>query len=394
MDRRRFLQGAGVGAGALALGAPAASAVAAPSLSGLTTLNMKAENFPHWHQAVANVKARKSSSKVLFVGTSITFGAGVGFKFPTQSVPAYFAQLAHAAIAPATQSLGAITPVTPHDSRFSVGSGWYAEGGGPGLGWADVGYIAGNPGAGSLTFTPAPKQKVDTFDLWYIGGPTSGSMEASVNGARATTIHTTMKGGIRVTKTTIRCKAGTSNVLSVNSVTKGTVFLFAIDAYRASAAALHIGNAGVSGLGSAKHWATASVGSSLACLEAYRPSLTVIALGGDDALLTGPPTSAAAFTKSVQSLIGAAKRSGDVLLWTEPLSVPGALVSVPAEQSFASALYRLAAANNVGLVDIAKLFVSGPSAASRGLFYDQYHPNKKGNALIAKALAESLATVA
>ncbi|HEX3795021.1 MAG TPA: SGNH/GDSL hydrolase family protein [Acidimicrobiales bacterium] len=315
----------------------------------------------------------------------------MGLEFPTESIPAYFAQFANTAIAPAVQSLGAITPVTPSDSRFSINWGWNAEGGGSGLGWADVGYISGTPGAGSLNFIPS--HEVDTFDVWYLGGPTSGSIVASVNGESATTI-ATARSATGVGKATITGAPGSFNVLSLYSLTNGPVFLFAIDAYLSTAAALHVGNAGVSGLGSSKNWATASPGSSLSCIEAYAPSLTVIALGGDDAILSGPPTSVADFTTAVQSVISAAQRSGDVLLWTEPLSESGGLVSVPAEQEYASALYGLASKNNVGLVDIGALFVSGASAAAAGLFYDQYHPNQQGNADIALALTEALGSVA
>lgn len=364
-------------------------------------LNILPANLPNWRKAVADVVAGVGSAKVLCIGTSITNGGGVGTAIATESIPAYLAKILNALVCPAVQTLGALTPYTSDathgDSRFAIGTGWTLpaqNGSTPGIGWANNGVVQGAVGAaGSVVFTPDPTQEIDSFDIYYYSASNTGAVNASVDGGSPTNINTN-NATAAIRKTTVTCTRGAGHVLTLSTVTSNVVEIIGIDAYDSTTPSLHIGNAGVDSLGSGVNWALASP---IATIEEYAPTLTLIELAGDDALAASPPT-AATFLSNLQTIITACQLSGDVLLWSQAEPNPSASgITGTMLNNLAAYIQELkleSISANIAYVDITSRFGAYTAANALGLFNaDGVHPNAQGNADIAGALYEALASV-
>jgi hypothetical protein len=192
--------------------------------------------------------------------------------------------------------------------------------------------------------------------------------------------------------------AANTTLTLFNSSASFPGYFIQIDAYLSTALGLRVSNSAIPLTGTSGAWAQQGGGGngfrSIDSIKAYAPQLTIIEIAADDSI-TGSITPTAAYQAAVQQVITACQASGDVILYTCPLSSPTSTLSVPAEQTFNSINTALAAANNCGLVDIASRL--GPYSSwgtTYGLASTLIHPNNLGDADIAAALVDALQLVA
>lgn len=295
--------------------------------------------------------------KILCVGDSTTQGVGA----PTANavnVGSYPAQLVarlNALGLPAVKGLA--IPAAGNggnylDSRFSTtGTAWSIPSVNNQPGWANIAsYGAPAASSGTLVFDGSG-QTVDTFAVYYLAYPGNGTVSCTVNGGAATNISSNAAAGWGVGY--VNCTAGTSNVLTINAPTGGSFYVVGVEAVGSQVASVRVGNAGVGG-SKAADWTSSPVNSAFAStagIQLYAPDVTIIMLGINDAIAS---VTTASWTSSMQSIITAAKASGDVILMSciqsDPAQNSAAIIS--AEQAFGQACIGLAQSNGAMFLDL------------------------------------------
>jgi lysophospholipase L1-like esterase len=381
---------------ALATDAFVANTVA--QVNSVPAYGILSTNLPNWRKAVAQAQTGTASSKILSIGTSISQGGGVAPNSSTQSPIAYLASLLNSRLCSAQLSFSIPMPYTAtYDNRWTTATGWAlpaTNGSGAGIGIGDNGYLVGsNGGSGTAVFTPPSAEVVDTFDVWYYGASNTGVVKINVDGGTDTNV-TTTNGTQGYYKSTITTTASTGHILNFHGVTTNSVYIIGVDAYLSTQKGLHLGTASIDGIGTSGYYSSAA---SVASIEAYAPSLTIIELGADDALLATPPITSA-FMTNIATIVAACQTSGDVLFWSDPNpdpAGPATSTQIANLAAYTAALASYCASNNIAYVDLNTRF--GPFSewgTAQGFVYtDNVHPNAPGNADIAAALFGALAKV-
>lgn len=347
------------------------------TLTDIPAYGILPARYLNTRKAFAGALAGTRAGKILCVGDSTTWGRLSGTTGnPSDGYPHWLEKLLGGvpglAIPPAN------VPLT--DPRWVAGTGWSIA---P-FGFANgAAYLASAGAVGALTFTPGVL--CDTFDVYWLGGPSNGTVQASVGGATATAVVTTnaTPGWYKTTVTAPGLAVG--HTLTFQTVTTNPVYIAGVSAYDSTTPGLRIGNAGVSGTTSAL-WADATARSSLNGIRAVAPDLTIVMLGINDA---GASVSVATWEANITAIVQAAQESGDVLLMSVVPSQSG--VKAPIELTYQQALGELADSLDCGWVDIWTLF-GGSYATANALGYmaDSDHPTPLGYAVIARAVGEAL----
>jgi lysophospholipase L1-like esterase len=336
--------------------------------------------------------AATGTGNILMGGTSITGGGFTGSQVSVNAPSAYLAQLINSGVCPCTQTIG--TPnffTSTFDNRFTLGAGWSTVNNG--FGWASFGAALGTVGiAGTLSFAPPAGQIVDSFDIWYFGFNTSGTVQANVDGGAATPVNT-LHGAAGMYKQTINVAAGSGHILNLLTITVHTVYIIGIDAYLSTSNVLHVGNAGVDGKGTSGNWiapGTIVGAGALNAIQGLVTGLLFIELGGDDALMAQPPTPAV-FLSNLNVLVQASQQVAGVILWSQPQPNPS--VATPLQvanlASYVAMVKSYAADNNIPYADVYDIF--GPWSNWQGHDSgDGVHPDAIGNQTIAQIIYNTL----
>lgn len=352
-----------------------------------------------YRAALARAKTGGGRVKIACVGDSITAGewsSGTG-SYQSARVNAWETALATLLTnsgLPATAGsfFGdgyfsiAIGLLSTMDPRISVGTGWILDG--------DTG-MGGNPfsqnaAGGAFAFTPTASN-IDTFDIYYANQAGGGVLSANIDGGTATTVNTGTAGPIG--KLTLTASAG-SHACNVSWSSGGKVTLIGIEGRNSASDLVSIWNMGAAGT-TAGQWVTFGSPNPWTATQAIptlSPDLTIIGLGTNEWLQGIAP---ATYAANLQTLVTAALTTGDVLLWVEPPSVTsgsaGSFATAATQQGIAAALYQVAAANNLPVIDITQRWQSFAVSGPLGLYGDNaIHPNAKGYFDIARAFSSVL----
>lgn len=309
--------------------------------------------LPRWRLALAKMLSGQANARVLFPGDSTTFGVASNnnngrtggdmnaLSYPTQLA----AQLTQAGIisnAHGWMGDGSSVYETRHtnDSRFVMGSSWTQFAGTPSLGGQ---FFTASTNTTALAFTPAAP--VDTFKVWFVQGTGNGVLSLDINGAGAITANTGVTPN-QIGSATITGTLGT-NTLNIKWSSGGAVYVVGVEAYNSAVKSVNLINAGWSGAKVSDLVGASQPYGAFASIPLFAPDLSVIDIGINDWLLG---TSPAAYQTSLTNLVTQCQITGDVILVTP---APTAIATTPqaTQQPFITAMYAVAAAKNVPIVD-------------------------------------------
>lgn len=331
-------------------------------------------NLARWAAAYDAVQAGSANAKVLFVGDSETAGygangSGYASGARSKSIPAVVgtnvAKTSNSSFFGNQNVNGDGGTMPVYDTRIAMTGGWNSTSGTAGF----AAFLYGTTAAGTLSFTPA--NSIDTIDVWYVTDPSFGSFTVNVDGG-STLATITPTAASSVLKQTISCSLGAHTINIVRA--SGTVQILGVVASNSAIKEISLYQAGYSS-GTSVHWSSSAVvNSNIPVLTQIAPDLTIaMACRNDNAVATGTST----FSTNMQTLITAAKLSGDIILVSSP----------PANgedfSAYNTVLSTLSGSNNIPYIDVLALFGSWATANAAGLESDNIHPNGVGYAQIA-----------
>lgn len=299
--------------------------------------------LPHWNAALAKVKAGLGNAIYGCVGDSTTFG----YYSLGSSTNGDFNELSYCF--QLTQQLKGVGIAASNESAFGgansgagtrliLGSGW----------GSGTPTLAGNLNTNSTTTNAAvftPRERIDTFVLWYSTGAGNGVLGYTVDSGSQTTINTNTTAS--VTKVTISASSLGMHTLSVARVSGGGVGFLGMYAYNSKRPQVIVLNWGYSG-STAANWASTTngvLGPGTAC-GTIAPDLASINLGINDEISAVAPST---FQASMQT-IGTQCQSGgntDVLYMTQSHIDPVAnSITEVTQATYAAATRAAAAASN------------------------------------------------
>jgi lysophospholipase L1-like esterase len=370
---------------------------------GITTPNFTANaGLPHWRSCLNSTNYSACNTPghptIAVIGES-TPGGGICLYGLTSATSerscAWPSQLAAALRNPyglnarpssvaGSSNIGLMAAVQNNDTRIVTAGAWTVIGGSS---TAPAGCVAATTcsmGAGvfndatlndafeflptDATFYPSSSPILtDTLDIYTLGGSTNfGTITVDVGGAALATIVPTGSGAGHYFKTTATTGVSPANNTWNVKITNGSSFggfWDAIVARNSTVNEIEIINGG---------WAGATVGNWTCCisadtgsplplqtLEAMTPDLTLIQLQGND---QGQGTSIANYESGLTTMVQAAKTTGDVMIVTSQVQQPtSACTNGPSsectydyQQSFTTAEYTVASAQNVPIFDFFK----------------------------------------
>lgn len=342
---------------------PASPAILAPpvgfSLNGSTNARLKA--------MLARVRSGAGRGRIVWKGDSTTVGAGAGDDVTTAHLngaranrtSAVLARLLTEAGYPALDGAvvgdGGVTGLTPlplYDPRVALAGArpWTFQGG---QNWAGGNIIV--PDTGTFDFTPGVV--VDTFEVviyravqpaltFLIDGAPPAALFATAGASAAgnvVTVGDTAGGFVRVVA---KAAGPGAHGLRMTAAAGGGA-VRSIMAYDASVAAIHMLNHASNGAVSGEQAASGGGWSGLEALGFDAPDLVIVNLGLND-IATGVP--AATYAVHLQSMIGNARASGDVLL-VFPHPAGGPFANAAAHRDAAAALAANAGVAFLSLFD-------------------------------------------
>ena len=286
---------------------------------------------PAWKAAVGKVRSGTSDAKILCIGDSTTYGTAASMPegwMNQNSWPSMMAKFLNNNSAASERGLavppsdGSSVPARTEDTRWTLGADW-SRSTVAGLGLGGKGSVyTGVPGATYLDFKD-PYIVADRFDVYYLRISTStwGTFRAVVNGG-GTPVEVPTSGAatssVGVVTVNAPTRAAGQTLRIRNSGTAGSVYIIGVEAYDSTRRRIRVGNSASSGSTSAG-WLTphASFGDAwnvFGFLKAYKPDLTIIDLGINDASPTAPvdvPT----YIANVKRIADAAEAEGSGVLF-------------------------------------------------------------------------------
>lgn len=340
-------------------------------------VNLDINYLRKWRAARNSVvagHAAANTARVLFIGDSTTVGKAANYASTGDwKTLGYIGQLSRM-----FNNVG----VNAHFNSFiGTGNGFNNNTFDPriviGAGWAsDVVYtVAGGQAytatgaTSSLAFTPVPD--VDTFNLFVIKTAGLGTITYNINGGGASTFNE--NGGNDTILTLTKASSLTASTLNVDYSAGGKVTLVGIEAYDSAKSWISLMNAGSSSSRSVDWAVSTNLWSPANCAAIYQPVLTCINLGIND-WAQGGGTSISAFTANIQLLITNALAVGDCML-IAPAPSATSVKPLAFQQTYIAALYALATANNIPLIDFFSRLTSYEISNPLGYYFDTLHPN-------------------
>jgi lysophospholipase L1-like esterase len=384
MRRRDFLAG-----GAALVASPAWGALHAGSVSTAGFHGFTGFNLPNWNTALGLRAAGTRNAKLVCVGDSTTMGIGADGSNHANGAnlgwPAQLAQMVSNSgygswFGDHNVELGGTLTLAQFDTRVSIGS-WVSTGngtqtmGGPMM-------RATSASGGPLAFTP--RNYVDTFDVYTFTNNVAASLSIQIDAGSATTL--SQNSANSLVKTTLTTTLG-SHALNVNWIS-GTPFLVGVYGYNSAAKEISIINAGISGgvvgTTTGTGWTSQSGNpwAPLAVLEAVAPDLTIINLNINDC---NAGTAQSTYVAALQSIITAAKVSGDVIITSANPTTTSA--SLGTQATYVGYVSALATTNAIPFIDIFNLW--GGVNQSQWMF-NGLHPNFSGYTQIAGYILKAI----
>lgn len=287
-----------------------------------------------WLTACDFVRRGLRDAKVLIVGDSTAGGVGGGSAasfVQANSWPSFLVDLLDATLIPTAHGL-AVPPsnsgaiASPYDSRWTLGAGWSWRTSGAldsYIGFGGKGTNIKTSGSNPLTFND-PRVQADTFDVYLLATNSASGAAYSIQatGGPAATGSCGGHPDKHLMKVTVTAAtAAKNNVVTITRTGgSGDLYVVGVEPYLSTAKKVRVANAGISGSNSVG-WTTFPSGgvsntwNGEQFIRDYRPDLTIIDIGINDADPSGiTPTSD--FVANIQTLIAAAKLSGDVIVKT------------------------------------------------------------------------------
>ncbi len=324
---------------------------------------------------IAKVQANIANMPVAVLGTSIPMGQGangtqVGSR--AQSWPARLAYYANAAGIDArndsffgdgnTASQG--LSYTAYDPRISVGTGFTASGALYALGGRM--WTASSTSLSPLTFTPT--NSFDRVTIYGVNAPGNGSIECKINGL--TDNFFVQNAALAMSKVTFNAMTLAVQPIALTAPSV-PCYIAGVETYNSAKSSMMIANFG-RGLAKASDLTIAAQPfDPLNAFKFYAPTLTLISLSTNDILAAVSPV---AFAADLQTLITAAKASGDVILVKEhPIDPSQANASLAVQQTYVATMKALALSNDIALVNLDERYQTYAALQAMGFSYDANH---------------------
>lgn len=248
-----------------------------------------------------------------------------------------------------------------YDSRIS-GSGWTTSG---------AFCMGGNvwQATGTATMTFSPTDALTTYDIFYIDVNSGATWSWDFGGAATNVVGNGTASGVgaKMKKVTITVPGGAATTpLNIKWVS-GTVFVFGIVGRNTSTPELSIVNMGGDGW-AATNWAGSTFPdySTTLSLKLIAPTLTIMRLGINDWSASADVT---VFKTKIQTVIDAAKVSGEVLIEASPYAKLTGSATQASMDAFIAAMRQLAADNGAEFNDNSKRWGAQADYAALG-WYD------------------------
>jgi lysophospholipase L1-like esterase len=342
-----------------------------------------------WQTAKALTAAGTSRTKVVAIGdsTTVAYGAGTGTNNLTGARAKSWVEVVRAIIA-ARSGIGcrndniygdyripSATPalVTLYDPRITfAGSAWSMNGLVTTIGHSQY---YNNSTTDALTFTPT--NACDAIDVWYV--PSSGGGTFTVTDQSGTLATITTNGSVAIQKQTVT-RTSSSNAINVQRTTGGQVYIAGLDCYSTSSPGITFANLGVygtsAGIQADNTNPTWSFPTSLAL---YAPDLSIIDMSVND---QSNGTTQAAYSGYIQTIITAAKLSGDVILvYRNPINQTNPQLG----PQYRDALLSLAIQNSCPFIDLNEAFAATYQSS---LMFDGLHANAAGQQFKGRCIAD------
>lgn len=346
-------------------------------------------NLQKWRKAVGDViSGAATTAKYMIIGDSQVAGSTRLTAWPrrlkdiltTSAIP--FTD--DSSFGPAGRA--DLATFATYDPRHTFGAGWALY---PDTTYSSLGGVVIYNSTTTNGWAWTPLGTVDTVEVYYINAPAAGSFTVDIDGAVSGSGFATVttNGNTQVAKSTINVGSAGAHTLNIKRVS-GLVMIVGMRAYNSAVPSLTIMTAGWAG-SSTGNWATnTNPYQPIGALKLVAPHLTDIMLGAND-WHDATATPLATFITNYQTIITAAKVSGDVRLITPYPSDPVSWSTLQAQYN--AAIMQLGATNSVEVVNLTDRYVSYTQATAIGFSAgDGVHQSATGHADLARAAAVGL----
>lgn len=258
--------------------------------------------------------------------------------------------------------------------------------------WANIGTPRGNMQlhrrctVAGKSFTYASDTAGNVVDIYTFGN--GSAVTYSIDGAAPVTI--TPTGASAIQQTTVTGLADTKHTVTVTSTTTTAAYLLGISVH--NTVGLEIGNFGYSG-SVAADWRSDYFTTTQRFYNGYTDAFTnwaadgaIIELGANE-LIHG--FTAADLETNLGNIVSTAQAAGKEIVLTMGTPVEDATRTTWFKDYY-PAVYNVADLYKVPVIDLTVHWINRAIAATRGLYYDQWHPNNEGyydlHSVIARAL--------
>ena len=333
--------------------------------------------LPKWRLALAKARSGGGDAKLMFVGDSTTGGfntaqPSIAYTYPTQLMTMFTA-----GETPVATSQGFSSDIQLYPpSAWTLPSGWTLSA---------FNGVQAAPGCTSFVYTPSDGHSYDSFDIYYLGSSGLGAVLATATGGTGVALNGNQATSGIYKTTVTAASASTSNSLTLSNCQTANSFITNIEPFLSTTSRVRFANFGIAGSTTTNWVNTTPAFYQITGMTAYAPNLTIIMLGINDAAASTPCATTIA---NLQTIITAAKISGDVILNTV---FPSSGTTLTNEQACYPSYISLAATNNIPLIDVFGRF--GAVAQPAAYTGDGIHPTTPGYLDMAAAVWQTLKAV-
>ncbi len=359
------------------------------------------KSLKKWRAALANTMAGIADSKIAFIGDSTDCGAyanGAQWAGNRElTVPAAIAKrLAGIGIPTNTASQFGTQSVSPataaglnaYFTQWSYGAGWTGSSAGSVAG----GFLVQNTSdTTAANYTPKAVDGTplvfDRIEFAYLKNSTYANFTLALDGGAAFYTSTQAGAGAIDTQTfSVASGTHTINIAKTAPDAAKVLFPLSIRCYSSTAKTVQVLNMAGGNMDSAKMSNTAQYFGTVNTLTRQAPHLTIINCTINDAIAN---TSVATYKTNIQSIITAAKLSGDVIIRTgNTVSTGYSGFVLNSDDPFIQALYELSITNDCPFISIKERLGPFVDMFALGYAVDGAHPTAAGYFDIANPLFE------
>lgn len=357
---------------------PAAAKAAKPYVGDRNLYNLKASHLFKLRAAIGKAIGGTGLAKIACMGTSIA--AGQGALAGSTSYPVRLRQLLAATGVPIAGT--GLVPChhgdTPADARWAYPSGPWAKFN-PGPTDRTMLYYSNASGAQAVFTSDLTGTAVDVY---YSNA--SGGFTVSIDGGAAVAV--TAAGGTTIGVYTVTGLADTTHTVTI-ARTSGSVYLVGAQVRKASG--LLVSNIGLGGARVSDLYLAQPYDAYNVVRTNLVPDLCIINVMTNEAY-TG--VSAATFKANLDGILSGYAAAAIPVLLVGEIPAGGTTVGGVAMDltAFRTALYELAVARDLPLIDLFERWGSFTAANGAGMMSDPFHPNAAGYGDYARAVAAAL----